>query len=87
MLTTLSDEEIAANKRTAFVAMTLANHLDMMLLRYKTQDGKVLTEGEVQIALGSLIGSHCKTRERAEEWLRNVATMTFHQQVLKEGKK
>lgn len=54
-----------------------------MLMRYKTQDGKTLTEGEVMQAIGTLIGAHSKTRERVEEWLRHVAHVAFMQQLIK----
>lgn len=69
--------------RHIMVGVLLANQLDVMLMRYKTQDGKVLTEGEVMQAFGNIIGAHCKTRERVEDWLRNVANVAFHQQLIK----
>lgn len=68
------------------IGVLLANQLDMMLMRYKTPDGKVLTEGEVMQAFGNIIGSHSPTRERVEEWLRNVANVAFHQQLINQSK-
>lgn len=82
-MTTPKPEE----ERIAQIGALLANQLDQMLVRYKTFDQKVLTEGEVMTAIGCLIGSHCKSRERVEEWLRNVATVAFHQQLIKSVRK
>lgn len=83
--TTIQDDPVAA--RHIEVGVLLANQLDVMLTRYKTRDGKTLTEGEVMQAIGNLIGSHSKDRERVEVWLRHVAHVAFIQQLTKASSK
>ena len=67
--TFLSKEEM---QRRDAVCNKLANDLDRYLANYRTFDKQHLTEGEVIVGLGFLLGLHLKDPERVKAWLAQV---------------
>ena len=55
------------------VSNKLARDLDRVLSNYRTHDRQKLTEGEVIVALGFLVGQYVKTPERATSWMQQIA--------------
>lgn len=50
----------------------LAEDLNRYLLNYRTTDRKELTEGEVIIGLGFLLGRYLKDVTKVQQWLMQV---------------
>ena len=51
------------------VSEKLAADLNRVILNYRTHDKKQLTEGEVIVALGLLVGGYVKSQARATTWM------------------
>ena len=66
-------EATAYNKRQMDVSNKLAHDLDRFLGNYRTQDRKPLTEGEVIVGLGFLLGQRLKNAEGVQRWLQQIA--------------
>lgn len=54
------------------VCNKLATDLDRYLANYRTPDKKHLTEGEVIVGLGFLLGLHLKDPAKVKTWLAQV---------------
>jgi hypothetical protein len=59
------------------VSNKLAFDLDRILGNYRTFDKKPLTEGEVIVAMGFLLGNHVKTHVRVAKWLEQIAIAAY----------
>jgi hypothetical protein len=70
----------AVAKRHQLVAGMLATQLDKMFRAGRTHDGKELTDGEVQSALGVLIAGHVGAADKVAVWVHAIelsATLAF----------
>jgi|WetSurMetagenome_2_1015567.scaffolds.fasta_scaffold1181679_2 hypothetical protein len=67
------------------VCNTLAHDLDKLLRNYRTFDRKPLTEGEVIVALGFLVGKYVKDPTRVTTWMQQIA-IASHDAALGEKK-
>ena len=54
------------------VSEKLAADLNRLILNYRTHDKKQLTEGEVIVALGLLVGGYVKSQARATTWMQQI---------------
>ena len=64
------DEVYTARQRQ--VSEKLAADLNRLILNYRTHDKKQLTEGEVIVALGLLVGGYVKSQARATTWMQQI---------------
>lgn len=62
-----------ATARQMRVSNDLAHAFDRFIRNYRTFDQKGLTEGEVIVGLGFLLGQHVKDATKVASWLQQIS--------------
>ena len=63
---------IHSDPRQISVSNKLAHDLDRYLRNYRTPDRKELTEGEVIVGIGFLLGQRLKEPTKVQRWLTQI---------------
>ncbi len=66
-------EALAHNARQMQVSNQLKLDLDRFLRNYRTFDRRELTEGEVIVGIGFLLGQRLKSTENVQRWIQQIA--------------
>jgi hypothetical protein len=69
--------------RLRIVADEVSRRVDQWFRDHRTYDNKELTEGEIMVALGHLIGHHCKDQDRVTIWCRAIHSTASQENAAK----